>query len=167
MPEIAGHPEWAIDIDRVHDWLASEADRVERREMHDRRRYWVDGGLVEVVDPVGNEEFCANCGRVRLTHEGHLKGCLNRGDDLRPVGETKAEMRAAFRRVVADRVPYYGEYLVRDGDGGWTVNEAYLDDGSAAPDAPHGSADHVTEASAVADGDTDSPTVSREGVSDD
>jgi len=44
MPEIAGHPEWAVDIDDVHDWLEERADRVEHREMHDRRRYYVNGG---------------------------------------------------------------------------------------------------------------------------
>ena len=127
MPEIAGHPEWAIDIARVHDWLSERADRIEHREMHDRRRYWVDGGMVEIVDPVGNETFCANCHRVRVTHEGYLKGCLNRNDDLRPMGEMgKEEIRAAFREVVANRVPYYGEYMIRDGDGGWEVNEEYV-----------------------------------------
>ncbi|KAB7514265.1 GTP 3',8-cyclase MoaA [Halosegnis rubeus] len=130
MPEIAGHPEWAIDIDRVHDWLDEQAARVEHREMHDRRRYHIDGdsdeGLVEIVDPVGNHDFCANCHRVRVTHDGHLKGCLNRHDDHRPLGETKAEMRETFRETVANRVPYYGEYLVEE-DGEWTVNEAYLD----------------------------------------
>jgi cyclic pyranopterin phosphate synthase len=131
MPEIAGHPEWRIDIERVHDWLADQADEIERREMHARRRYHVDGGLVEVVDPVGNEEFCANCGRVRVTHDGRLKGCLNRPSTT-GLGETKAEMRAAFRETVDERVPYYGEYLVRtgeeDGDGSeWTVNPEYAD----------------------------------------
>ncbi|WP_075936126.1 GTP 3',8-cyclase MoaA [Halosegnis longus] len=130
MPEIAGHPEWAIDIDRVHDWLEEQAARVEHREMHDRRRYHIDGdsdeGLVEIVDPVGNRDFCANCHRVRVTHDGHLKGCLNRHDDHRPLGETKAEMRETFRETVANRVPYYGEYLVEE-DGEWTVNEAYLE----------------------------------------
>ncbi|ELZ25572.1 molybdenum cofactor biosynthesis protein A [Halosimplex carlsbadense 2-9-1] len=150
MPEIAGHPEWAIDIQRVHDWLAEEADQVERREMHDRRRYWVtpedsDGGgddllgddgavdesragMVEIVDPVENPTFCANCHRVRVTHEGYLKGCLNRNDDLRPMGEmTRAEIRETFRETVANRVPYYGEYMVKE-DGEWVVNEEYLDD---------------------------------------
>ncbi|WP_435194074.1 GTP 3',8-cyclase MoaA [Natronomonas sp. EA1] len=127
MPELAGRPEWAIDIQRVHDWLAEKADRVERREMHDRKRYFVDGGMVEIVDPVGNEEFCANCHRVRVTHQGHLKGCLNRNDDLRPMGEmTRAEIREAFREVVANRVPYYGEYLVRDENDEWVVNEEYI-----------------------------------------
>jgi cyclic pyranopterin phosphate synthase len=127
MPEIAGHPEWAIDIQRVHEWLADRADRIEHREMHDRRRYWVNGGMVEIVDPVENETFCANCHRVRVTHEGYLKGCLNRNDDLRPMGEmTKDEIREAFREVVDNRVPYYGEYMIRDGDGGWEVNDEYV-----------------------------------------
>ncbi|RRJ28191.1 GTP 3',8-cyclase MoaA [Halocatena pleomorpha] len=127
MPELAGRPDWAIDIDRVHGWLTDQADRIEHREMHDRRRYWIDGGLVEVVDPVGNEEFCANCHRVRVTHNGYLKGCLNRNDDLKPMGEmTKPEIRTAFRDVVNDRVPYYGEYMIKD-DEKWVLNEEYID----------------------------------------
>jgi len=154
MPEIAGNPEWAIDVERVHDWLEERAHRIERREMHGRRRYFVaegaatedaaagtpvaaDGGtaadaaeqpaegMVEIVDPVENEEFCANCHRVRLTHDGKLKGCLNRSDDLRPMGESKAEIRETFRETVANRVPFYGEYMVQE-DGEWVVNEAYL-----------------------------------------
>jgi cyclic pyranopterin phosphate synthase len=157
MPEIAGHPEWAIDIGRVHDWLADQAAHVENREMHNRRRYWVtpDGvdaadvpglgdddaavdeslaGMVEIVDPVENPTFCANCHRVRVTHEGYLKGCLNRTDDLRPMGEmTRAEIRETFRETVAKRVPFYGEYMVRDGDGGWVVNEEYVADPEGEP----------------------------------
>jgi len=127
MPELAGRPDWAVDIQRVHDWLESEADRVEQREMHGRRRYFVDGGMVEIVDPVGNPHFCANCHRVRVTHEGYLKGCLNRNDDLKSMGEmSKPEIREAFRDVVAERVPYYGEYLVRENDE-WVFNEEYID----------------------------------------
>jgi cyclic pyranopterin phosphate synthase len=127
MPELTGHPEWNIDIQRVHDWLADLADRVETREMHDRKRYWVDGGMVEIVDPVENESFCANCGRVRVTHEGYLKGCLNRNDDLRSMGEmTKPEIRETFRETVNNRVPYYGEYLVKNDDGDYEINEKYI-----------------------------------------
>ncbi|MES3516162.1 MAG: GTP 3',8-cyclase MoaA [Natronomonas sp.] len=129
MPELAGKPEWAIDIDRVHGWLEEQATRIENREMHDRRRYFVgeNEGMVEIVDPVGNANFCANCHRVRVTHEGHLKGCLNRNDDLRSMGEmSKPEIRDAFRETVANRVPYYGEYMVKE-DGEWVLNEKYLD----------------------------------------
>ncbi|MFP9192858.1 GTP 3',8-cyclase MoaA [Natronosalvus vescus] len=133
MPELTGKPEWNVDIQRVHDWLAEQAEEVEHREMHDRKRYWIgadDGtgrGMVEIVDPVENPTFCANCHRVRVTHQGYLKGCLNRNDDLRPMGEmTKAEIREAFRAVVANRVPYYGEYMVRNEAGDWELNEEYI-----------------------------------------
>ena len=134
MPELTGKPEWNVDIGRVHDWLAEKADRVEHREMHDRKRYFVGeasddetGGMVEIVDPVENETFCANCGRVRVTHEGYLKGCLNRNDDLRSMGEmTRAEIAETFEEVVANRVPYYGEYLVEGEDGEYELNEKYL-----------------------------------------
>jgi cyclic pyranopterin phosphate synthase len=137
MPEIAGHPEWAIDIDRVHDWLADRADRIEHRDMHDRRRYYVspdgeaDAGastssIVEIVDPVENATFCANCHRVRVRPNGTFKGCLNRNDDLQPMaGMRREEIREAFRRVVENRVPYYGEYMIEE-DGEWVINEEYL-----------------------------------------
>jgi cyclic pyranopterin phosphate synthase len=136
MPELAGRPEWAVDIDRVHGWLAEQADDIEHREMHDRRRYWVSPddaddtatGMVEIVDPVENPTFCANCHRVRVTHEGYLKGCLNRNDDLRSMGEmTKPEIREAFRETVDNRVPYYGEYMIRDENGEWVFNEDYIE----------------------------------------
>ena len=136
MPELAGRPEWAVEIDRVHGWLEEQADRIERREMHGRRRYYVGednpnlpGGMVEIVDPVGNADFCANCHRVRVTHEGYLKGCLNRNDDLKSMGEmSKAEIREAFRETVDERVPYYGEYMVQDENGEWRFNEKYMDE---------------------------------------
>lgn len=141
MPELTGHPEWNIDIDRVHDWLTDIADRIEERDMHNRTRYWVggdhraadepvdefNGGMVEIVDPVENPTFCANCHRVRVTHEGYLKGCLNRNDDLRSMGEmSRAEIREAYQETVAKRVPFYGEYMVRNDNDEWVVNDDYL-----------------------------------------
>ncbi|MBV0923776.1 GTP 3',8-cyclase MoaA [Halomicroarcula limicola] len=134
MPELVGNADWAVDTAAMHEWLAGQADRIEQREMHGRSRYFIDGGMVEVVDPVGNEEFCANCHRVRVTHDGYLKGCLNRNDDLRSMGEmTEAEIRETFRETVENRVPYYGEYMVEE-DGEWVVNERYLDDPPTADD---------------------------------
>lgn len=133
MPELTGKPEWNIDIGRVHGWLSEQASRVERREMHHRARYWIESddgdsdGMVEIVDPVENPEFCANCHRVRVTHEGYLKGCLNRNDDLRPMGEMgEEEIRDTLRETVENRVPFYGEYMVRDGNGGWEMNDKYV-----------------------------------------
>jgi GTP 3',8-cyclase len=112
MPELVGPKDWSVNIDSVKRWLEARADRVLVREMHHRRVYLFNGAEVEVVDPVHNPEFCMHCHRIRVTHEGALKGCLNRNDDLIPTrGLDDAGLRAAFRRVVAQRVPYYGGYL--------------------------------------------------------
>lgn len=114
MPELVGHQSWSVNIDDVKRWLEARADKVLVREMHHRKIYLFKGAEVEVVDPVRNPEFCMNCHRIRVTHKGELKGCLNRNDDLIPTrGLGDGELRDAFRSVVAARVPYYGGY-VRD-----------------------------------------------------
>ncbi len=112
MPELVDHVQWMVDIDAVKKWLEARADEVLVREMHHRRIYLFNGAEVEVVDPVYNAEFCMNCHRIRVTHKGELKGCLNRNDDLIPTrGLDQEGLRDAFRRVVANRVPYYGSYV--------------------------------------------------------
>jgi GTP 3',8-cyclase len=120
MPELVGPKDWAVDIDGVKQWLERRADKVLVREMHHRRIYQFGGAEVELVDPVYNQEFCMNCHRIRVTHTGELKGCLNRNDDLIPTrGLDDRALREAFRTVVARRVPYYGgfvrEYPARSG----------------------------------------------------
>ena len=102
------------------------ADREERSSSGSRTQS-DDCGMVEIVDPVENPTFCANCHRVRVTHEGYLKGCLNRNDDLRSMGEmSRQQIRETFREVVDNRVPYYGEYLVEGDNGEWELNEKYI-----------------------------------------
>ncbi len=112
MPELVTHPEWRVDMAEVQRWLEANASRTLVREMHHRRVYVIGGAEVEVVDPVYNPEFCSNCHRIRVTHLGELKGCLNRNDDLVPTrGLDDAGLRAAFRRVITSRVPYYGGFV--------------------------------------------------------
>ncbi|MGP8077077.1 MAG: GTP 3',8-cyclase MoaA [Thermoplasmata archaeon] len=112
MPELVPEREWAVDLGEVRRWLESHASQVLVREMHHRRIYLFDRAEVELVDPVRNAEFCANCHRVRVTHRGELKGCLNRNDDLVPTrGLSDSALRAAFRRVITTRVPFYGAYV--------------------------------------------------------
>ena len=109
MPELVTHPEWMVDIDSVKRWLDQHASRVLVREMHHRKVYLFREAEVEVVDPVYNPEFCANCHRIRVTHRGELKGCLNRNDDhVATRGLDDEALRLAFRRVITTRLPYYG-----------------------------------------------------------
>lgn len=112
MPELVGKEEWRVDIGEVKRSLEARASHIEVRPMHHRRIYHIEGARVEVVDPVGNAEFCANCHRIRLTADGKLKGCLNRNDNLIDIrGQDEGGIREGFRKVVAERVPYYGGFV--------------------------------------------------------
>jgi GTP 3',8-cyclase len=123
MPELVGHRDWRVDIGAVKAWLAERADRVEIRAMHHRSVYHVGTSQVEVVDPVGNEDFCANCHRVRVVTDGGLRGCLNVASTISTAGLDDEGIRAAFRQVVAERKPYYGGVLRRDERGQWVRAE--------------------------------------------
>jgi GTP 3',8-cyclase len=135
MPELVAHRDWMVDIASVRRWLEEHASRVVVREMHHRRIYLFDRAEVELVDPVYNPEFCANCHRIRVTHRGELKGCLNRNDDLIPTrGLDDAALRDAFRRVITQRVPYYGGYITDIPTG--RADSGLVTIASAAPPAP-------------------------------
>jgi cyclic pyranopterin phosphate synthase len=85
--------------------------------LHHRPRYDItDGGppvTLEVVQPVENPEFCMSCERLRVTSDGHLKGCLmtNAGlVDLRPILQMpapEAALAEAFALAVDRRRPFF------------------------------------------------------------
>ena len=76
---------YKTDFGEVEDELKSRASAVKTRKLHRRRKYLVDGAEVEVVHPMDNTEFCANCTRLRITSDGKIKTCLLRNDNLVPI----------------------------------------------------------------------------------
>ena len=75
--------EYHYKLDMVEERLADMADDVREREfMQGRRKYYINGGEIEVVKPVDNSKFCANCTRLRVTPDGKIKPCLLRNDNL-------------------------------------------------------------------------------------
>jgi len=85
--------------------------------LHHRPRYDItDGGppvTLEVVQPVENPAFCMSCERLRLTSDGHLKGCLmtNAGlVDLRAIlrrPDPEEGLAEAFALAVDRRRPFF------------------------------------------------------------
>ena len=105
------------DIDAIERSLAAWADSVRTREMHRRKKYFLDGAEVEVVRPMDNTEFCANCTRLRVTSDGKIKPCLLRSDNLVEIGTCDCEkimelLQEANRR----REPYFGKDRLQPGD---------------------------------------------------
>lgn len=83
-----------------------------RKLMHNRKKYILPQGEVEIVNPMHNSEFCMHCTRLRLTPDGYLKPCLMRNDNLvdvlSPLRAADIEAaRAAFKEAVAKREPYF------------------------------------------------------------
>ena len=100
-------PEYQFDMVQIEDVLKSQSDSVVVREMHHRKKYFVDGAEVEIVRPVDNSEFCANCTRLRLTSDGKLKPCLLSNEGLVDVnGLSLIEMRDALKLAVINREPF-------------------------------------------------------------
>lgn len=113
---------WADHIDHVEDVIrenmtivgdlekdiASRSTQVVTRRMHHRKKYCLDGAEVEVVRPMHNLEFCANCNRLRVTSDGKLKPCLLRaGNEVDIRGLHGEELKAAIARAVQNRSPFF------------------------------------------------------------
>ena len=79
------------DIESIEQSLKAKADSIRTREMHRRKKYFLDGAEVEVVRPMDNTEFCANCTRLRVTSDGKIKPCLLRNDNLIEIGTCDCE----------------------------------------------------------------------------
>ena len=98
------------DIDAIERRLAARADRVRVREMHRRKKYFLDGAEVEVVRPMDNTEFCANCTRLRVTSDGKIKPCLLRSDNLVEIGTCDCErIMGLLQEANKRREPYFGK----------------------------------------------------------
>jgi cyclic pyranopterin phosphate synthase len=98
------------DIDAIERRLAAQADSVRTREMHRRKKYFLDGAEVEVVRPMDNTEFCANCTRLRVTSDGKIKPCLLRSDNLVEIGTCNCEkIKELLQEASARREPYFGK----------------------------------------------------------
>ena len=97
------------DIEGIERGLQARADSIRTREMHRRRKYFLDGAEVEVVRPMDNTEFCANCTRLRVTSDGKIKPCLLRSDNLIEIDTCDIEkIKELLRMANARREPYFG-----------------------------------------------------------
>ncbi|WP_298500770.1 GTP 3',8-cyclase MoaA [uncultured Methanobrevibacter sp.] len=100
-------------LDMIEERLADIADEVyERKFMQGRKKYYIDGGEIEVVKPVDNSTFCANCSRLRITPDGKIKPCLLRNDNLVELishirnGESDERLKEIFLDGINNREPF-------------------------------------------------------------
>lgn len=104
------------DLLSVEKELERKASRIESREMHHRKKYFLpfNGGevQVEVVRPMHNSEFCRHCSRIRLTSDGKIKPCLFSNNYVDIIGlirsnENDDKLTEAFEKAIMLREPYW------------------------------------------------------------
>ena len=100
-------------LDSVEEKLVDIADDIKIREfMQDRKKYYINGGEIEVVKPVDNSSFCANCTRLRITPDGKIKPCLLRNDNLVDIikhvrnNESDEKLEEIFLNGINKREPF-------------------------------------------------------------
>jgi len=94
--------------------IKKKAVKVLVRKTHHRRKYILEDGCeIEIVKPMHNTEFCANCTRIRVTSDGKLKPCLLRNDNLVDIltpmrhGASMSELEELFLKTIKLREPYF------------------------------------------------------------
>ena len=105
--------DYHYSLDDIESELADIADNVREREfMQGRKKYYIDGGEIEVVKPVDNSKFCAKCSRLRITPDGKIKPCLLRNDNLVEMishvrnGASDDELEEIFINGINKREPF-------------------------------------------------------------
>lgn len=99
---------YKVNINEIEKFLESKASEIKEREMHRRKKYYIDGVEVELVRPIDNSHFCANCNRLRVTSDGRLKPCLLRNDNLVDVNNKEPEEIVELLKLAMDkREPFY------------------------------------------------------------
>ncbi len=99
------------EIEQKLKKLASETNV--RKYMQNRRVYVLPKVKVELIRPIENTEFCANCTRIRVTSDGKVKPCLMRTDNLVDLltpmrnGADDKKLTEIFVEAAKKREPYY------------------------------------------------------------
>jgi len=103
-----------LSLDEIEQKLKKLASETRiRKYMQKRRVYVLPKVKVEVIRPIENTEFCANCTRIRVTSDGKLKPCLMRTDNLVDIltpmrnGADDKKLTETFLEAVKKRQPYY------------------------------------------------------------
>ncbi|MBM4237815.1 MAG: GTP 3',8-cyclase MoaA [Euryarchaeota archaeon] len=108
----AFYSEYHYPLDTIESAFASRAVRIVSRSLHRRMKFYLPEE-VEVVRPMHNTTFCANCHRLRITSDGMLKPCLLTENGLVDVlsvarsGASDEELSDQFRRAIDAREPYW------------------------------------------------------------
>ncbi len=72
-----------VNVNEIEEKIKEKASKRYIRRLQARPVYILDTGIkVEFIKSFCNPIFCMNCSKIRLTHDGKLKPCIMRNDNV-------------------------------------------------------------------------------------
>jgi cyclic pyranopterin phosphate synthase len=104
----AFYQENVVDLTTYEAWLEDSALRIEERQKHRRKKYFIPQE-VEVVRSMHNTTFCANCTSIRITSDGKIKKCLFDDHPTHGIEDfsDRDAVRDALLATIREKRPYW------------------------------------------------------------
>ncbi|MCX8172049.1 MAG: GTP 3',8-cyclase MoaA [Archaeoglobaceae archaeon] len=96
-----------LDPRTFEDQFFKIATTVKIRDMHKRKQFFTPYGVVEIVKPLDNTEFCSHCNRIRVSSDGKIKLCLMSGDFIDISNLTGGDLKRAIVDAIKLRKPFF------------------------------------------------------------
>jgi cyclic pyranopterin phosphate synthase len=98
------YEQYHVSLDQVEKILSQQAVKIINRKVQDRKQYQLPGGnIIELVQPVDNSHFCAQCHTMRITNDFQFQPCINRNDNLVPIAN---DIEIALAQAMRNRRPF-------------------------------------------------------------
>lgn len=86
-------------LSKIEEKIQKLASHQEIRKLQGRRLYNIEGAQVEIVSPSHND-FCAKCGKLRVSSDGKIKPCLMHNENLVEFTGCESIIEAVKRRTL-------------------------------------------------------------------
>ncbi|MHA1339202.1 MAG: GTP 3',8-cyclase MoaA [Promethearchaeota archaeon] len=99
------YKKYHLELSSIEESLKERSKKIIKRDIQDRNQYILENGaIVEVVKPMHNAHFCANCSTIRVTADYQFKPCLKREDNLVPIGN---DIEESLFKAIKARAPFF------------------------------------------------------------
>jgi len=99
------YKKYHVDLRPIEAELAEKAEAIITRDVQARKQYVLkNNAIVEIVHPMHNPDFCANCHTMRVTNDFQFQPCLMRTDNLVPIGD---DIERALLKAMENRRPFF------------------------------------------------------------
>lgn len=96
-----------LNPEKFEEEFSKISTAIKIRDMHKRKQFFTPFGIVEIVKPLENTDFCMHCNRIRVTSDGKIKPCLMSDETVDISNLSGEELKRAIIEAVKLRRPFF------------------------------------------------------------